>query len=338
MLQYGNNITSPNDALKKIENQEFFRMVSEPSAELVSKINQLRTVAAIQPQRYQTLKKMLPYVTCGIFHPPYRRLDNFASIDCFIVDIDHLSQKQINPSQLKEKLSHDSHIQMTFISPGNDGLKLLFCLEKKCYDRQQFSMFYKLFVKQFSAKYGLDQIVDKVTSDASRACFLSYDTEAWFNPQCQPVKMESIIDFDSHLQVEEAKKILRELEQQTVEEPEKKQNPLTDELLTEIKKKLNPNFRTRPEKTYFVPNEVNATLDQVAQKVQLFGISLKETTPIHYGRKMVFTLGERWAQLNLFYGKNGYKIVKTPVNKSDSDLVDVVYNLLCEHFFGSENP
>jgi hypothetical protein len=338
MLQLGQNITSANDPLKKIENEVLFRMVGQPGGDLQSKINQLRTVAGIQPQRYQALKKMLPYVTCGIFHPAYRRLENFASIDCFILDLDHLSEKELMPLQLKEKLKSDPNIQLAFTSPGNNGLKLLFTLEKKCYDRHQFSMFYKLFVRQFSAKHGLDQVVDKVTSDATRACFLSVDAEAWFNPQALPVRMESIIDFDSHLAVESARTLLREMEQDSPPVAKEKENPLTSDLLTEIKKKLNPNFKTKPEKTFFVPQEVDQAIEKVEEKVRVFGIELKESASIHYGRKMVFTLEDRWAQLNLFFGKNGYKIVKTPVNKSDPELAEVVYGILCEYFFGPENP
>ena len=55
--------------------------------------------------------------------------------------------------------------------------------------------------------------------------------------------------------------------------------------------------------------------------------------PIHYGRKLRFGYKGKWAQLNLFYGKSGYKIVKTPVNGSDEELAGVVYQLLCQIMF-----
>lgn len=149
--------------------------------------------------------------------------------------------------------------------------------------------------------------------------------------------MGSIIDFDSHLQVEEAKTLIRSLEKSTSHEPTETSSPLTGDLLDEIKRKLNPNIRTQPEKNYYVPDEVNIAMEKVSKRVKEFGIEIKETHPIQYGRKIVFILGDRWAQLNLFYGKNGFKIVKTPVNKSDAELAEVVFSILCEQFYGNQH-
>ena len=334
MLSLGKNILSANDPLTRLEPGQLHQIITNPSGSLASQIHQLRTVLSIDTKKYTQLKRALPYVVCGMFNPPYRRLQNFASIDCFIVDIDHLSEKNIDLDTLQKKLMADPRVQLLFISPGNDGLKVLFALEEKCYDRQKYSMFYKLFIQHFSSQYGLNQVVDKVTSDATRACFLSYDENAWLNTAVVPVKMAEYIDFDDFSQVEEARSIIKKVEQIPAA-PEPKQE-LTPDLLSQIKQKLNPNIRQQKPKDYFVPEEVDQVMEELKGKVAEYQIELTESHPIQYGRKLRFKLQDKWAQLNVFYGKKGYKVVKTPVSNSDAELGEVVHQILCQFFFGAD--
>ncbi|MFN3557426.1 MAG: CRISPR-associated primase-polymerase type B [Bacteroidales bacterium] len=335
MISYGKNIISANDPLIKIEPEALFKIISSPDSQLQSQLQQLRTVMSIDPKKYNQLKRMLPYVVCGIFHPPYRRLENFASIQYFMLDIDHLAEKGIEAQNLRNKLKADPRVHLLFTSPGGNGLKVLFRLAQKCFDRQQYTVFYKLFVHQISAQYALDQVIDKVTSDATRACFLSADGQAHFNPEALAINMNEYINFDSHEQVQQAVSLIKEVE---VKPPaEEKARELTPDLLAEIKKKLNPNIRTAPPKDYFVPGEVDAIMDELKKEVEKMGIELRDAQPIQYGRKIRFYLNDRWAQLNLFYGKKGYKIVKTPVTNSNNELAEVVYRILCGFFYGTEN-
>lgn len=336
-LQLGRNITSPNDPLKKVTIEEFTRLIRNPDAELSSKIQQLRTVQSIDRKRYHALKKMLPYVTCGIFNPSYRRTENFASINCFIVDIDHLSEKGIDMPTLWNKLKSDDRIHFMFVSPGNDGLKILFYLNQKCYDSAKYSIFYKLFVTRFSQEYNLGQTVDTVTSDVTRACFLSADEDAWFNPFAVPVGMDAYINFDDYRSVAEVK---QEIEKAVVlesgkprEDSKTEKQELPPDILQQIKEKLNPNIRTKIEKQIFVPDEIIAVVGKVEETMQGYGIRTKSAENIHYGKKFVFELDNRWAQLNLFFGKQGYKIVKTPATGSNPELAEVAYQILCQMFY-----
>ncbi|MFW5892352.1 MAG: CRISPR-associated primase-polymerase type B [Bacteroidota bacterium] len=334
MLNLGKNIQSTNDPLTRTTAEQMYEMITHPSADLISKIDQLRTIMAIDPKKYNRLKRMLPYVVCAMFNPPYRRLENFASIDCFIIDIDHLADKNINMETLRKKLQEDPRVQLLFTSPGNNGLKALFQLQEKCFDKQRYSIFYKVFLHQFSNEYNLEQVVDKTTSDATRACFLSIDEKAWLNVDALPVDMKDFINFENYLDVEEAQNLIKKVEVKP--EPETKDKELTPDLLAEIRKKLNPNARTKKDKNYYVPREVENVLEDVKKETEKFDIKLAETHPIQYGRKLKFVLQDKWAQMNIFYGKKGYKIVKTPVNNSDSELADVVYQILCEYFFGTD--
>ncbi len=337
MIQSGKNITSANDPLKTISVSELFKLVSQPSPELSSKIHQLRILNTIDRQKYQQLKKTLPYVTCGIFSPPYRRTQNFGSITRFIVDIDHLTGKDKSIDQVKDLLLKDEHVEMVFTSPGSDGLKVLFKMAEKCYDPARYSIFYKLFVHKFSVQYGLDQVVDKVTSDVARACFLSVDEQAYLNPDPVPVNMSAYINFENETEVFEARQLIsekeKEIKENDIPDKEKENKDLPVDVMLEIRKKLNPNIRLAPEKQLYVPEEIDKILPEIEKRTTDLGISLKSSEPINFGKKFLFELGPRWAQLNVFFGKQGYKVVKTPKTGSDQELADVVFRILCEMFY-----
>lgn len=74
--------------------------------------------------------------------------------------------------------------------------KVLFKLCEKCYDAGLYSLFYRSFVKKLSLEYNLEQVLDSSTCDASRACFISYDPEVYYNPNAE------MIDINSHINLE----------------------------------------------------------------------------------------------------------------------------------------
>jgi hypothetical protein len=338
MIQYGKNITTANDPLKNLTVEKLYRAMQHPSPEHKSKVHQLRTVLTIDEKKYRKLKTSLPYITCGIFNPPYRKSSNFASIQYFILDIDHLKAKGMTALELKDKLKKDERIRLMFISPGNDGLKILFSLSDKCFDRQKFSMFYRIFAHRFSEQYGLQQVIDTSTSDVTRACFVSVDEQVYYNPSSAPVFMQSIIDFEQVDQVDQAKEELKELDKKAREGENDKntgnKKELAPDVLEQIKMKLNPNIKTKKEKQYFVPEEVKKITDTIREKVAAYDIETMEIKNISFGRKFVFSLQDKWAEVNVFYGKRGYSAVKTPKNESDPELADITHKIICEFLFG----
>lgn len=336
LLNLGQSIVSPNDPLKQITVEQLHQRISRPDSNLQSKIQQLRTVLSIDPKRYQAIKRMLPYVTCGMFNPPYRRTENFTSISCFIVDIDHLSSKNIDIGELKARIKKDDRVHLVFSSPSNDGLKVLFFLSEKCFDYAKYSMFYKIFLNRFSAQYNLEQIVDKSTSDVTRACFLSIDEDSWFNPFAVAVDMKHYVDFEDDGKVSAALSEIREVEvkqkELISEAPAEVKNELPPDILQHIKEKLNPNIREKREKQIIVPDELNDAEKVVREQMDELGILVKQVEPINYGKKFVFELAFRKAQLNLFYGKKGFVIVKQPISGADAELTEVVHRVMCQIF------
>ncbi|HOK62038.1 MAG: CRISPR-associated primase-polymerase type B [Tenuifilum sp.] len=333
-LTRGNSIVSPNDPLRKIDVTDLYQLLVNPPSELESAINQLRTILSINPKKYQELKRMLPYVTCGMFNPPYRRTANFTSIGCMIVDLDHLSQHGVNAEELKARLKVDPRVLLCFCSPSADGLKLLFKLSQKIYDAARYSMAYKMFITQFANQHGVAHLVDRVTSDVTRATFISIDANAYFNPNAEAVPLHTLINFDSPSSINTAQKQIQEFEFSLPPEntAPKEKNILPSDILQKIKESLNPNIKTKAEKIIYVPQELEPAVEKVKSRMQELGISVKQIENIHYGKKFVFELDGRFAQLNLFYGKQGYKVVVTPVRNADAELAEVSRLILCEIF------
>lgn len=328
MLQAGKNVTQVNDPMQKLQVAQLYHSLVNPKPEIRASILQLRNVLTIDPKKYSLLKRKLPYVTCGIFNPPYRRTEHFASIEVFILDIDHISEKGITVNWLKEKLKADTRIELMFESPGGDGLKILFRLYEKCFDHAKYSMFYKVFAQSFSDQYDLNQVIDTRTSDVTRACFISIDSNAYYNPHAEAVRIESFVDFNDPFQVMELKSL--EKAGKTEHEPELNDRELTPDIFQQIKQKLNPNIRTSVPKNITVPEELDKILPNVKEHIQKYDMTIKEVKNIHYGKQIHFTVGPHFAEINVFYGKNGYKVVPTTKSGASAELAQIAAKALCE--------
>lgn len=328
MLQAGKYITQMNDPMQKLQVDQLYKALVKPRPEIKNAIVQLRNVLTIDAKKYSLLKRKLPYVCCGIFNPPYRRTENFASIEVFILDIDHISEKGFTTAQLKAKLKSDPRIELLFESPGGDGLKILFRLSEKCFDLAKYSMFYKVFAMAFSEQYGLNQVIDTRTSDVTRACFISIDEDAVYNSSCEKVKMSAFIDFNDPFQVQEIKAAGKAESKSVLPEPPEKE--LTDDVLKNIRQKLKPNIRTAKPKNITIPPELEDILPKIQEHIKQYEIKIAEIKNIHYGKQLKFTAGHHFAVINIFYGKNGYKIVSTNKSGSSEQLVEVSKQVLCE--------
>lgn len=340
MISLGKNITAQNGQLRKVHPDRLFQMISHSDQELVSMIHQLRTLLTISPERYAIMKRRLPYITCGNFHPPYRKTENFNFIKYFVLDVDHLGEKNMEPAVVKQRLFIDNRVMMIFLSPSADGLKIMLELSDKCFDAAKYSLFYKVFAREFSKQHGLDQVIDSRTSDVTRACFLSDDPEALYRPKHQTVNMKSFIEFEDQLHTGLIEKQLKKEEKEqeaepSIDEPDQKL-PLSDDVFQEIKQKLNPRVKTRLEKKYYVPEELDKLIPLIEEKVREHNIRIREVQGIHYGKKIVFELKTYWAEINVFYGKRGFSAVKTPKRGSNQELAEIVYRIICEIIYGTQ--
>lgn len=326
MIQAGKNVTVREDPLHKIKPEYLYHKLINPDADISSRIRQLRIVRQLNPAQYSQLKKNLPYVVCGIFNPPYRRTENFAYTEYFMIDIDKISEKEMSLQTLRAQLQSDSRVVLCFISPGEDGLKLLFRMKERCYDAGIYSLFYRLFVKQFSIQYNLQQVIDTRTSDVARACFVSVDSDAYFNPNADAVDLTTFVNEENTSELFRLQKELNkeESEKDTVKPKEKEGGP-DDEALLKIKSLLNPKLKNlAAKKEAFVPEELNVLMDRLLPYLADAGLAVEEVINIQFGKKLKLKLNYREAEINLFYGKKGYSVIQSSKKGTNEEL-----NALC---------
>lgn len=101
MISFGKSVRDTQDPLNRIPIKQLYDMIRNNNSELSNLIRQLRNIVTIDPKQYAQLKTRLPFFVCGLFNPAFRKGDNFAYTDYFCVDIDHITQKELNVKTLK---------------------------------------------------------------------------------------------------------------------------------------------------------------------------------------------------------------------------------------------
>lgn len=337
MFSVGTNVRNAGDQLRKVNADYLYNALSHPKPEFESRIMQLRVVRRLNEAQYRQLKCQLPFFVCGTFNPPYRKTENFAYTECFVIDIDHVGAKGLVMADLKARIAADPFTFMCFVSPGEDGLKVVFRLSERCYDAGVYSAFYKRFASDYSVRMGLEQVVDSVTCDVSRACFMSVDKDAYYNPDAEPVEIARYVSLEAPFFRPEEKREKREIKPPVLEakeddaanaedvagDPDKEmlKDPDSDtmdkirEMLDMRKAKV-----TRPPKDVFVPEVLNRIEEELRGDVQKLGFDVSEICNIQYGKKIRAGVGLRKAEVNLFYGKRGFSVVVSPKTGTDEDL------------------
>lgn len=331
----GKNVTAKDDPLQKIQVEYLFHKLVKPDASIDASVRQLRIVRQLDAKQYSMLKRHLPYIVCAIFSPPYRRTENFAFTEYFMVDIDHITEKEITPEALKEKLKPDPGVVLCFISPGQDGLKIMFRLKERCYDAGVYQVFYKLFVADFARRYGLEQIIDTRTSDVARACFVSVDTDAYYNAQAEPIDMSNYLNSENS---DELFRLRKEAEAKLpapppVKMPEQPSGP-DDDALQFIRSLLNPGGRnSKPKLDAFVPEELNQLMERLVPRIEESGVKVAAIENINYAKKLKIQLGVKQSEINVFHGKRGYSVVISPRRGTDDELNKLMAALIEQNIY-----
>ncbi len=327
-MMYGTQITRPSDMLHKISIEQIVKLIKSEQSELYTKVQELRRIRQIDEQSYRNLKIQLPYFTVASYSPPFRKSENVSYAEYIVIDIDHLAQTELNIDNLKENINAMPHTLCSFVSPSNDGLKVIFRLNERIYDKSIYKTFYKIFALRFSSYFKLEQNIDIQTCDITRVSFLSHDKNIYYNSAAQSVNVKEYIDTENTLIYNEITKEIRQYEKEN--KPDKEQKVLSDDVLIKIKQKLNPQYRP-PQKHIFVPNELNNILPSIIKYIEEAGLKVDEVQNIHYGKKIKVSLGLRWAEVNIFYGKKGFSVVKTPKNGSDGELCNLLSDYIRQY-------
>ena len=333
MIMFGTNITAPGDPLRKVPVEYFYNSLRNPKPENEALMRQLRIVYQLDIKQYAQAKKKLPYVVCGIFTPAFRKKENFAYIDRFIVDIDKLSAKGMDIGQVRLMLQADPRVMMCFLSPSEDGLKVMFRLKERCYDAGLYSAFYKEFLTRLSADHNLEQVVDKVTSDVSRACFISVDPDAYYNPECEPVDLSAFINEETPVALfNDPKKDAGTTANNHDEEKKKGPHEPEAEIMAKIKQQLGVKAREPAVRPVFVPEELQNIMNDLKNFIEQTGIYVKEVKNIQYGKKITGQIGMKKAEVNVFYGKRGFSAVISPKCGTDDALNNLLRDVIVQFF------
>lgn len=326
---FGQNIKSRDDRLVKVPVEKIWNALRNPKPATLEKIRQVRQVRTMNQQRYTELKTQLPYIVCGHFTPPYRIGDNFSFTEYFMLDIDHISDKELSVEGLKQRFMKDPRVVLCFVSPSENGLKLLFKLSERCTDKGLYSLFYKNFAKNFARQYNIEQVVDNKTSDVTRACFVSYDPDAYYNPDAEPIELKGCVPHDDPTAMLDLKREL-EKEEHSIKKDIENHGPSepTDEQMRKIKSLIGPKVNRQQEKLVYVPEQLNEIMDDLRKYITDMGIVINEVKNISYGKKIRTSIGLKQAEVNLFYGKRGFSVVKSPRTGTDEEFNDLMVGVL----------
>lgn len=314
MVSIGSCITIKNDALRPIETEEILKCLKDPDSELAGNINKLRSIRELDLDAYRRLKVQLPYIVCGTFNPAIRKTENFASADSFIIDIDSVAENGRDVDELFSIVCGDKRVALAFRSPSKDGIKAMLRFSEKCYDASLYSLFYKAFALSFSKQHGIEGMVDMRVSDVCRACFLSSDPCAYYNPEAERVSLGDYLPqtdatafFDFKHEIKKAEKKAGEAASLVVHTVDP-----ADVVIDRIRAVLRPKVTKPIQKDVYVPEAIESVKSDIRKKLEDVGLCVTEMRDIQYGVKVMTKAGTKCGEINVFFGKRGYSVVESP--------------------------
>lgn len=286
----------------------------------------LRKLATLDKTAYRTAKTRLPYIVGSVFDGGIRRTEHFTAAHVLILDIDHLPDFD---GTIPEIIKSDVSVALAFVSPSGEGFKLLFVLAEPCTDAKAFQAFYKNFASEFAERSGLTGSIDLRTSDATRACFLAYDSAAYFNPNALPIQMSTFdepeLSYNDVLTSPPAATVVQA--KPTVK------SPLNETAYRAVLREVSPQAPVRAVKPVTVPQDLLDFQPQIIALCRQAGLEAVEQQAIQYGLKVMVRQGHRKAEVNVFYGKRGFSVVKSPKTGTDTALMDLLYGIIYQYLF-----
>lgn len=154
---------------KEISLEDFLELI-KTDTELFKRIRECK-----DKDEKNKLKAQLSYVTFGgIFSKRSNdSLIKSSGFACF--DVDDVEDLE----GVKEKIISNKYTHLLFVSPSGKGLKFLVKIPLVKDDKE-----YKQYWLSISKHYGIKDN-DKSTKDISRACYLSFDSEPFYNPKSE---------------------------------------------------------------------------------------------------------------------------------------------------------
>lgn len=177
MSFYHGPITT-NKPSREIEIRGLYALIR--SDKYKAKIQEIRSKETKEER--DELKKKLDYVNVqGVFS--CRNNEGIIKPSGYApIDIDKVSDA-LFLNELKNKLKNDEYITLLFVSPGGEGLKAIIKIPLEI---EKYGSYVEAFYEYLHQKYpGIEKNTDTKTKDISRACFISYDPDAYYNQDAE---------------------------------------------------------------------------------------------------------------------------------------------------------
>lgn len=168
-INYTDKLTNSIGEIKPIE--EVVRIIAKPNEYILNTILKVRN-------GNKDIKSSLPAFWCGDYKDNKRKNENLISTDMMIFDFDKIDEDKLK--DWKDRIITKLKPLLCFISPSGNGLKVIIKLESSIKNCDDFKSTYDYYKEKFNKK-GLK--ADN-TSDPVRLCFLSYDIDCYYNPDC----------------------------------------------------------------------------------------------------------------------------------------------------------
>lgn len=331
-LSLGHRLTDPNEVLSMVTLADVHQLIVSDT-KLQAEVLRLRKLAQLDKTAYRTLKTRLPYVVGSIFEEGKRHTQHLQAAHFFIIDMDDCP---LNDGTLQTLICQNESVALLFISPSGQGLKVFFPLDTPCTDAKLYAEAYRAFASRFAESVRLEGSVDMRTSDAARACFLSHDSNAYFNPTPKAVQWQayvstSMLTFDHANPLDPASTSLPQ--NAVISSP---QNPINEVAYQAVLRKINPNAPVRRPKQTHVPELLHQIEPMVREVCQENKLELVQVQPLNFGLKLMVRSGTRLAEVNVFYGKKGFSVVRSPKTGTDPTIADLLYHCIYNLLFPSE--
>ena len=98
--------------------------------------------------------------------------------------------------------------------------------------------------------------------------------------------------------------------------------------IKETLKLLHAQTASTPQLPIYVPERLDAIMEGLKHFIEDQGILVYEIGNIQYGKKIQCKYGSKLGEVNLFYGKHGFKVVQTPKSIVSKELNETVAEVI----------
>lgn len=187
-----------------IENQKIIEVLNDiKTGKYINVITYLRkSLAESKMEAYERAKKSLPAFTPSASFRGGRKLEFVTAYTQIVVlDIDKLSKEQL--TNAKALAQETPYTYSAFISPSGNGLKIFVKVNSSQENHKEAFLALQKFYEEF-----LSLPIDKSGKDVTRLCFVSYDTNLYFNENALVYPVISTEDLTPY--IEQSKEVVQE--------------------------------------------------------------------------------------------------------------------------------